>query len=563
MSNGSYTAADLLVESLEGYGVRHVFGNPGTTELPVVHAITESELEYVLGLHEDIAVGMAGGYASTRRYHYHEDSEINPTGFVNLHTVAGLGHGLGNLYDAYVSGASIVCTAGIHSTDFRHEEPILSGDLPSMAEQFTKWSDEVRHPDALPTMLRRAFRVALTPPTGPVFLSLPLNVMMEETSKQPEPLGHIPRQGTGDPESIERAANLLSEAETPVLVVGDQVARSGNEAVDSLVSMAEATGARVFGEILACEVDFPTDHDQWISYLPVQGEVLSTLLDVDTVVFIGCSTQTPLTRYEGEVISSKTKCIHVNENPWELGKNEPSELSILGDVGSVVEDLTKKVVPKLDEETVRSRLADMEDLKASVEAKLESVFEGNSTDGRPSKIDLVEAMYEVAPGAYIIDEGVTSTFAMRTRWPFEPEQYLSNKGGGLGYGLPASIGGALAEALRPEPREVYGFVGDGSYLYYPHSLYTASRYDVNVTVVISDNRNYRILKDNTLEILGGEEDNYDFTNMNIDPSVDLPSNAQSHGVRGRKVEDPEKITQVLKEELSQSDPSVVDVLVHD
>ena len=181
MTDSERTGAELFVDALEQYGVTHVFGNPGTTELPVVHEIADSDIEYILGLHEDIATGMASGYASTRRYHAHREdepigkSDVLPLGVANLHLTAGLAHGLGNVYAASVAGAPVLITAGNHSLDFRHEEPILSGELVEMIDQFTKWSAEVSSVEALPTMLRRAVRTALTPPTGPVFLALPMD----------------------------------------------------------------------------------------------------------------------------------------------------------------------------------------------------------------------------------------------------------------------------------------------------------------------------------------------------------------------------------------------------
>ena len=215
------TGADLFVDALAEYGVTHVFGNPGTTELPVVHAIADSEIEYILGLHEDIAVGMAGGYAQTRRYHAHHDDTVLPLGVANLHTTPGLAHGLGNLYAAKVAGAPLLVTAGNHSTDFRHEEPILSGNLLRLTRQFCKQSHEVLDVSAVPTMVRRAVRTALTPPTGPVFLGLPLDTMLAETDADPERLGSIPTAGGGDAMAIEHAADLLVAADAPVLVVGD------------------------------------------------------------------------------------------------------------------------------------------------------------------------------------------------------------------------------------------------------------------------------------------------------------------------------------------------------
>jgi benzoylformate decarboxylase len=559
----STTGADLFTDALESYGVDYVFGNPGTTELPIVEAIGRSDLEYRLGLHEDIAVGMAAGYAQRRRYHAHHDDAITPVGVANLHIAPGLAHGLGNLYAAAVAGAPVVVTAGNHSTDFRHEEPILSGRLADMARQFCKWSDEVLDVAALPTTLRRAFRVAMTPPTGPVFLALPLDVTMAGTDAEPERLGSIPNAGSGDPAQLERAADLLAEAAEPVLVVGDGVARSGADAVAAAVDLAEATGARVHGEILASEVDFPTDHDQWVSYLPPSEALASALLDTDTVLFAGCSTNTTLTAHEGPLVESDTTCIHIGDDAWELGKNRPADAAVLGDPGLVMRGLTERVRPTLSADAVADRLEAVAETKEVVEARTADYGEGEGDDPRASKAQLVDAMERVAGDAAIVDEGITSKYVMLTRWDFAPEQYVSNKGGGLGYGLPAAVGAAVAENGREDPMDVVGFVGDGSYQYYPHAIYSAARYDLELTVVISDNRNYRILKDNALELMGGQEDDYEFVGMDFDPPVDLVKNAESHGARAELVETPDAIEGALEDALARDGPDVLDVLVHD
>ena len=562
MTDG-YTGADLVTDALESYGVDYVFGNPGTTELPIVQAIGESDLEYVLGLHEDIAVGMASGYAQTRRYHSHHDESVTPVGVANLHIAPGLAHGLGNLYAAKIAGAPLVVTAGNHSTDFRHEEPILSGDLVEMADQFCKWSDEVLDVSALPTMLRRAFRVAMTPPTGPVFLGLPLDVVMAETDAEPERLGPIPNAGSGDPAQLERAAALLAEADTPVVVVGDHVARSGADAVAAAVDLAEATGARIHGEILSCEVNFPTDHDQWVSYIPPDEGLASMLMDADTVAFVGCSTNTTLTRHEEALVDPDTTCIHVSDDDWQVGKNQPADAAVVGDPGLVLQELLERVQGRIPDETVQERLENVAAIKEMVEAKMAGMAEDDADDPRASKAELVDAMERVAGDAYVVDEGVTSKYAMLIRWNLAPEQYISNKGGGLGYGLPASVGAAIAEGQRDDPRDVVGFIGDGSYLYYPHSIYSAARHDVDLTVVISDNRNYRILKDNTLDLMGGEEADYDFVAMDFDPAVDLVKNAESHGARAELLETPDGIEGALEDALAHDGVDVLDVLVHD
>ncbi|MDF9746959.1 thiamine pyrophosphate-binding protein [Natrinema salsiterrestre] len=563
MTDG-YTGADLFTDALESYGVDYVFGNPGTTELPIMQAIGESDLEYRLGLHEDIAVGMAGGYAQRRRYHAHHDDSVTPVGVANLHIAPGLAHGLGNLYAAKIAGAPLVVTAGNHSTDFRHEEPILSGDLVDMADQFCKWSDEVLDVSALPTMLRRAFRVAMTPPTGPVFLGLPLDVMLSETDAEPERLGSIPNAGSGDPVQLERAAELLAEADDPVMVVGDHIARSGADAVAAAVELAETTGARVHGEILSCEVDFPTDHEQWVSYLPTSEDLAAMLMDTDTILFAGCSTNTTLTRHEEALVDDDTTCIHLSDDTWQIGKNQPADAAVIGDPGLVMDGITERVRGKLADDVVADRLEAVAEVKEMVEAKMAGYGEGGGEDDpRSSKAELVDAMERVAGDAAIVDEGVTSKYAMLTRWDLAPEQYISNKGGGLGYGLPAAVGAAVAEEQRDDPRDVVGFIGDGSYQYYPHSIYSAARYDLDLTVVISDNRNYRILKDNTLNIMGGEEDDYEFVGMDFDPAVDLVKNAESHGARAELVETPDGIEGSIEDALDREGTDVLDVLVHD
>ncbi len=564
MSDG-YTGADLFVDALQQYGVEYVFGNPGTTELPVLEALADSDLEYVLGLHEDVSVGMAAGYAQTRRYHAHHD-DVLPVGVVNLHTAPGTAHGLGNLLDAKFTGAPLVVTAGHHATDFRHEEPILSGDLVELTDQFCKWSAEVLDVEALPTMLRRAFRVAMTPPTGPVFLGLPMDVTMAETDADPERLGEIPNAGRGAPGQIERAADLLVEAEGAVLVVGDGIARSGVDAVEAAVDLAETAGMRVHGEILASEVDFPTGHEQWVSYVPPDEDLAATIMSTDVLVLAGTSTNTTLTAHDRELVSEDTTCVHLGADAWQLGKNQPADAAVLGDPGLVMSELAERVGDRIDDETVERRLENVDVFKGMAAQQMEAMGEDEKPDDpRASKAELVDAMEAVAGDAYVVDEGVTSKYAMLTRWEFAPEQYVSNKGGGLGYGLPASVGAAMAESDRTdrEPRNVVGFVGDGSYLYYPQTMYSAARHDVDLTVVIPDNRNYRILKDNTLDIFGGDEDDHEFVGMDFDPPVDLPANAESHGAEGRLVERPGEIEDALAAAMAQDGPVVLDVLVHD
>ncbi|MFB6220921.1 MAG: thiamine pyrophosphate-binding protein [Halolamina sp.] len=567
----SYTGADLFVDALEQYGVTRFFGNPGTTELPIMKALPDSGLSYHLGLHEDVALGMAAGYACRRRYHAHHDPAINPLGVVNVHVAPGMAHALGNLQNAQVNGVPLLATAGNHSRSFRHEEPILSGDMVTMTDEYTKWSAEVEHVDALPTMVRRAVRTALTPPQGPVFLSLPMDVMDAETDDRPERLGELPTAGRGDPRAVEHAAEALTDADEPVLVLGDHVARAG--AVDAAVELAEATGAAVCSEMLTAEINFPPAHDQWVGFTPPDETVSRELWDTDTLVFVGCSSNAMYIPYEGDIVPDEPTIIQVGNDPWEVGKNEPADLTVLGDPGLVMAELAEHVDARLTETELNDRREAVATRQAWAAKNLGADDPGPER-GLPSKAQLADALTSVAPDGFYINESNTSKYALLTRASLGPEQFLANKNGGLGFGVPMTVGAAVAERDAsearaagnddlPDERPVIGFIGDGSYLYYPQALYSAARYDLDCTVVVVDNRNYRILKDGMLNIYGGTDEEYEYVGMDIDPPVDIPANAESHGADGVMADDPETLETRIREAVETDGPVVVDAIVHD
>ncbi|WP_066419027.1 thiamine pyrophosphate-binding protein [Halorubrum aethiopicum] len=546
------TGADLFVEALETYGVPYLFGNPGTTEVPVMSALEGSKVDYVLGLQEDIAVGMAAGYACTRR----QRGDEYPLGVVNLHVAPGMAHGLGNLYAASVSGAPLVITAGTHSMRHQHEEPILYGDLVEMTQQFTKWSAEVKAVESLPTMLRRACKVALTPPMGPVFLGFPMDVMLRETNMPVEPL-EIPKTGRGDTHAIAQAADVLTEADEPVLIVGDQIARGGQPTVEAVIELAEQTGARVHSEILSTEVNFPMDHELWVSHMPESFAEARALHEADAVVLIGCTTHTPTLAHDEPLVPSNATAVHIGPDSWELAKNEPASVVISGALRPTIKDLTRRISGRVSDEQLTARRKKISEIRDWVGENLQQSPSDNSD--AISKTELIETMEKAVPDAYIVDESVTTRYALLSEWDLQPGQLFGNKSGGLGYGLPAAVGAALAEDDRP----VVGLLGDGSYLYYPHSMYTAARYDLDLTIVISNNQNYRILKDNALKILGGDDDDHEFIGMDLQPGVDFTVNASSHGVEGGQITDKETLEAMLREAANTSGPSVLDVRVVD
>ncbi|GAA0525915.1 benzoylformate decarboxylase [Halorubrum aquaticum] len=555
------TGAEYLVDALEEYGVEHVFGNPGTTELPTVQAVSDSSIEYVLALHEDVATGMAAGYATARRYHSHHDDSVNPLGVTNLHVAPGLAHGVGNVIGAAFSGSPLLVTAGNYSTDFQHEEPILHGDLEALVDQYTKWSASVPSVDALPAMLRRAVRQALTPPTGPVFLELPVDVMTDETDAGVQRLGPIPDAGRGDPDAVAAAARLVAEADEPVMVIGDEVARSGPAAIEAAVDFAESAGVRVHGEFITAESNFPTDHELWGGTVPGTEPGFVETVDGDTVVFVGCGSATTSLAHDEELLADAT-IVQIGPDGWELGKNWPADASVLGDPEHVFRELTELLSEDLPASERDDRLDRARERVAAIREDQRPAAP-DPDDPRASKGQLGEAMAEAASDALVVNEGVTAGHAVRWSVPLGPEQWIANKSGGLGYGLPAAIGAAIAERERPDPRDVVAFIGDGSYFYYPQAIYSAVRHGVDLTTVVADNRNYRILKDNTLRVLGGEEGDHDFTAMDFEPPMDIPANAESYGATGELVDDPDAIADAISESRERDGPTVLDVAIHD
>src|SRR4051812_18459530 len=236
-----------LLELLRQEGVRMIFGNPGTTELPLMDALAaEHELRYILALQEAPAMSMADGYAQAS----------GQCAMVNLHAAPGLGNAMGMLYDAQKAGSPLLVTAGQHDQSFTFSEPLLWADLPPIARPLVKWSSEVRRLADLPRMVHRAAKTALAPPTGPVFLSLPADVLNSEESVDLAAPTRVGPRLRGDRDAIETAADLLAKAERPVIMAGDAVAQSHAHA--ELIELAELLGAPVYPEFVPSRATFPS-----------------------------------------------------------------------------------------------------------------------------------------------------------------------------------------------------------------------------------------------------------------------------------------------------------------
>ncbi|MEA3022003.1 MAG: benzoylformate decarboxylase, partial [Alphaproteobacteria bacterium] len=238
-----------FLELLKQEGVEMVFGNPGTTELPLMDAFAvEHDIKYVLGLQEAALMAMADGYAQAS----------GRLAVLNFHVAPGLGNAMGMLYDAQKAGSPILLTAGQQDQDYIVTEPILSADLPTLARPFVKWAAEVHRVADLPRLVHRAVKTALAPPTGPVFLSLPGDILKHEGDLDLMVPTRIAPRLRGDAAAIAAAAAILAEAKHPVIIAGDAIAHSRAHA--ELVELAELLGAPVYAEFVPSTASFPASH---------------------------------------------------------------------------------------------------------------------------------------------------------------------------------------------------------------------------------------------------------------------------------------------------------------
>src|SRR3989449_6694918 len=322
-----------LLALLQQEGVEYLFGNPGTTELPLMDGLVEARgLTYVLGLQEAAVVAMADGYAQAS----------GRLGVVNVHVAPGLGNAMGMLYDAQKAGAPLLLTAGQHDQSFNVTEPILWSDLPPIARPFVKWSTEAHRLEDLPRIVHRAAKTALAHPTGPVFLSLPVDVLNAERDLDLGAPTRVAPRIVGDRAAVAQAAALLARAERPLLVAGDAVAHG--DALAELAEVAELIGAPVITEGVASTCSFPFTHPLYAGSMPRLGPSIRALLMRHDLLFsVGGDLFTLSLPDDVDPMPPGLTVVHLDVDPWELGKNYPTAVAILGEPKATLPELSEAV----------------------------------------------------------------------------------------------------------------------------------------------------------------------------------------------------------------------------
>jgi benzoylformate decarboxylase len=542
-----------FLEILKQEGVSVMFGNPGTTELPLMDGLARApELRYVLALHEGVAISMADGYAQAS----------GGLGAVNVHVSPGLGNAMGMLYDAMKSNAPLLLTAGQHDQSFTSTEPILWSDLPPVARPFVKWSTEVRRLPDLPRVVHRAAKTALAHPTGPVFLSLPVDVLNAEMDLDLTAPSRVARRIRGDAGAVDAAARILARAERPLLIVGDQVAYG--DAVAELVELAETLGAVVMTECFAGRCNFPFRHPLHGGPLPRLAPLVRGVLMRHDVMLAVCAPIFTLSLpSEVEAVPPDLTMLHLDVDPWEIAKNYPVAVGIHGEPKATLPDLT---------EALRRHAGGMRHPDASrrVEAARAAHEQARADLSRRARAEMAQApmtpttlMHQVAESlpveGVLVDESISSGATLRHFLRGEDARsFFGPRGGGIGWGIPAALGVKLAVPDRP----VVALIGDGSAMYSIQGLWTAVHDHIDVVFVIVNNLSYRILKQRTYALKGFSAADDTYVGMDLDrPRIDFLSVARGLGVAGERVEAAADVPAALQRGLKSGGSYLIDVRV--
>jgi len=546
------TGKEALARILRAEGVEFVFGIPGATEAQFIDVMEDHpDIKYILCLNEVVAMGMAEGYARTS----------GKPGVLNLHTGTGLAASLPILSNAYYGGVPLVVTVGQQDTRLLAGEPAMSDNLVKIAGPFTKWAAEILHPEDIPMMMRRAFKVAAHPPTGPVMLSLPLDVLADSFDFEYPPSSQVFSRLHPDDRSILSAVDLLIQAKNPAIIVEDGITKC--EALDEVVRLAEQTGARVYQTWMS-DVNFPVDHPQYMGDLDITNLGARAILEkVDVLMVIGALFFQQAVYVPQSLVPPGTRVIQIDNNPWQIGKNYPVTCGIEGDIKTALADLSSALDKKFSSQaqnTVQSRIKAIAGEKQNaVKAFEEKILKEKDNLPISGSRLMTEIRDALKPGTRIVDDCWSYSALLRRIVPFkELRSYQRARGGGsIGGGLPNALGVKLASPDRP----VVCISGDGSAMWSIQTLWNAAHYHIPVTYIIISNSAYRQVRLMKIKIMGEQVKGRNLGTVLSPPQIDFCKIAEGMGLSAQKVVKPEDLRGALKKALACPEANLVDVVV--
>ena len=545
----------VFMDSLVAQGVDCIFGNPGTTESPLLDSLADyPQISYYVALHEGIAVGAAKGYAQAS----------GKTAVVNLHVAPGLGNGIGMIYGALKASTPMLVTAGQQDTRLRLREPLLGHDLAAMAAPVVKWSFEPASADELGLALHRAFKVANTPPLGPVFLALPIDLMEQETTLGVQVSSELHLRPQTDAAGIDAAVAALLASKAPAIIAGDDVAVAA--ASGELIALAEQLGAPVWHEPLRAQVAFPSRHPNHRGRIPFEAAgIRAALADRDLVLLIGANPIEEIWFDPGPVLPTGVKVIHLCECAERLAAVHRVDVGLVGGLADAMNRITGNLREQEDEAAKAAATARNAALASArtaqqraAEAALRKVW-----DARP--MTPKRALHELSAGlpenAIIVDETITGFLEVAALFDLQsPGDFFSGRGGGIGQGLAAALGVQAACPNRP----VAALTGDGSAMYSIQALWSAAHHELPIIFVVLSNREYRVLKHNidAYRQRFNAQSNRPYPHMDLlNPTLGFVEMAQGMGVAGEQAATPEALAAALKRALAGGKPYLIDVVV--
>ena len=551
MALNSITGRSAFLSLLKDEGVTHLFGNPGTTELPIMHALKDHpDLTYVMGMQESLVVYMADGFSRAS----------GKLSACNVHVAPGLGNAMGALYSAKFTGTPMILTAGQQEQGHGLTEPLLYDPLVPIAQPLVKWAVEVTRLEDLPRIVRRAAKVAMTPPTGPVFISLPGDILNNEAGIDLASVTRIDTRVRPSDEVLEALADHILKAERPVLLCGDEIVKS--DALEEAAQLSEVLGCPAFQSTIPFGAHFLSERPCFMGALSRdQKQVRDVLTPYDTMIVLGSDVLRMSVWSEVDPKPEHLRIVQIGLVDWEIGKNYPAELAVKADVRETIKALIPVLQRKGGKALAERAAKGIAALaKTNWTAKREAAAAGarQLATAKPINGDwLTQCLVEAMPAhGILVNEGLTSArlvnnlFAHRDRWSLH-----GNAAGGIGWALPAAIGVQLAHPDRP----VTCLSGDGSAMYSVQALWTAANQKLPITYVICNNGGYRIIKQRLKSFHGNDH----YIGMDFkEPALDWVGLAQSMGMKAVRVTEPGELSAALKASCGGgSGPTLIDVVV--
>jgi benzoylformate decarboxylase len=516
------TVRDAVMALLRDLGMTTLFGNPGSTELPLFRDMPQ-DFQYILGLQESVVVGMADGFAQMS----------GNAAFVNLHSSAGTGHALGNIFTAYRNQTPLVITAGQQARSIFPYDPFLFAERATEFPQpFVKWTCEPARAEDVPLAILRAYHMAMQAPRGPVFVSVPIDDWDRPCA--PITASQVSQNSAASPALLAELAEALNKAKSPVIVAGAGVGREDARAV--LAELAELHQTPVWVAPMAARTVFPEDHALFAGFLPASREaVVGALTGHDLVLVLGAPVFTYHVEGFGPYLPEGAELVAIVDDPHTAART-PVGRAIVGSVKDAIATLVDAAQPAA--RPAPALAAPHADPAMSGPGITEAVLMARLTALRPK-------------GLIVSEEAPSTRGPLHDHFPIRlDDEFMATASGGLGFALPAAVGAALAQ---PD-RTVFCLLGDGSAMYSIQGLWTAADLKLDVRFLIVNNGGYA-----ALEQFGALFD-IDVVGSKL-PGLDFVKLAEGMGVPGARVVDSSALDAAIEALFAGTAPRLLEVVV--